>query len=358
MAISTAFGRYTNIHDNFFEHKYVTLDIGTQFHDNDMVYSSIQAQYGGVVVKNNRLENTTVNGGAKGGITESFSAGGSSENYLLNNIIIFNDGWGNQRVFDDYNTFIADGNIIKFNDLASRHFTLEDPTLTDVLVGSTNNYIRSDRTIPIGLQYVGSITNEKISGLKAEVSFKHGAYFTKYVSDIKGLYIDFPLELQAGVAKSVKIEDIKAYKLSLRLDQFSTDGLGDFETITIKDAIIKLPQRTSANLGWLNNSFYGTPSRSNFVKISQDKNVNIIFKNCEFISEDNTTGLFMYLGNRGTTTFIDCTFDSPNSENIDFTSTGADDTIGVYAGANHGVITITNPKTPGNRITFTGATIN
>ncbi len=58
--------------------------------------------------------------------------------------------------------------------------------------------------------------------------------------------------------------------------------------------------------------------------------------------DDTSTGLFMYLGHRGYTKFINCTFIAATSQTIDFTSSGAFG-IGVHTGTNTGVITNINP---------------
>ncbi len=360
LAIDTGYGRYITISNNNFIYKDVSLDIATLFTDNQAYNSRLTLKPGGCMVKDNLFVNSQINGGIYIGEQNSQSAGSDGAiSYVEDNVFRYNEGWGNSRWSYDQNSIAWINNKFLFNDKIINAKVINEENLRDILIGSTSNtYMRSDGSTANLPKHQGYSKSNDFTGLKAIPSQMHAIGMTKFASNLENEIINFPLLIENGYAKNFHIKNTTAYTLWLKLGEYATDGIGAFTTIKIKDSEFTVPANIDANEGYLNNSQYGGTQLQNFLRVRKDVNVNLIFKNCDFTSEDTTTGLFMYLGNRGTTTFIDCTFDAPNAENIDFTNTGSERTSGVYAGANTGAITITNATTPGNRITFTGATVN
>lgn len=339
LAIDTGYGRNITIHSCFFEHKEVNLDIGTQFHNNDMFYGDINCHYGGVIVKNNTLTNVSINGGGRIGSTDSESGGGNALNYLIGNTRKFTDGWGNKRMDDDYNSFIKRDNITIMNDKSSQQDTLADNSIRDILIrGSVEDYIRSDRTLLDAPEFKGWSKGEYYTGFLANPGNRHDVALTQYVSNIDGLEVDFGLKFEKGVPDSYTIKNTKARSLWIEDCQYGTDGVGTFETLSFENDEFTMVERISANEGYLDNSLFGTPSRQNFLRADADTNINLHFKKCRFVSLDVTVGLFMYLGVRGTITFEDCYFEHPTGETIDLSASGNAKTIGTYVGANVGII--------------------
>ena len=362
LAIGSGYSREIKIFGNNFEYKDVDLDIGTQFFSNHFETGAINCRYGNVNIYNNMLVNVNVNGGTKIGEPNSQSAGGNSINYLNNNIRVFNKGWGNARLDDDFNCFVKNNNIFVFNDRNTNQKALSDDTIRDIYVQSTtDSYIKADRTLLDAIEYKGSTKNEKVSGLLTNDSNRAQVYYAKYVSEIDDLNVDFPLSIEAGVATDFTVKNTIATKLRVRLDQFTNTNTTPFKTATFKDCSFSCPPRTSTTVGWLKNAASGN---TNFVTVYEDKDVDIVFDKVKFISEDETVGLFMYIGNRGTTIFKDCIFSHPLGETVNFNTNGARSVIGTYATANTGAITFIDcsfdnititPRTGVDKVLYTKA---
>ncbi|WP_109852800.1 hypothetical protein [Aquimarina sp. AU58] len=350
VAILTSFCRKAKITNNFFVDKSSNVDLSTDFRGNTLTNSQIDVRSGGAVVTDNIFINSRIRSGAPGGvITEGLMSGHS---YVTNNTFYISKGWGNASFIDEDNTLRRDNNKFLFNHKATQHAPLNEETLRTVeLQGTSENYMRSQRTIPQGEPYTGSTRREIVEGIQAIASQRHYVGWTMYAAPISDINIGTSLKIESGYPKSFIIDGGKVEGwLWLDLEQYATDGVGDFETITVKDLIIDVPANISANEGFLNNSNFGGTQLQNLVRVTQDKNVNLAFENCTFKTEDTTTGLFLYLGHRGTTILDNCTFSSPSPQTIDFTTGGAAKTIGVYRGPNTGNITNINPTT--NNISF------
>jgi hypothetical protein len=362
LAISSGYSREIKIFANNFEYKDVDLDLGTQFFSNHFETGAINARYGGAHIYNNMLVNVNIKGGTAIGEVNSQGAGGNSVNYLSNNIRVFNKGWGNARLDDDYNCFVKTNNIFVFNDRNTNQKALADDTIRDIYVQTTtDSYIRADRTLPDAIEYKGSTKNEKVSGLLTNDSNRAQVYDAKYVSEIDDLNVDFPLSIEAGVATDFTVKNTIATKLRLILNQFTSTNTTPFKTATFKDCSFSCPPRTSTTVGWLKNAASGN---TNFVTVYEDKDVDIVFDKVKFISEDETVGLFMYIGNRGTTIFKDCIFSHPLGETVNFNTNGAKSVIGTYATANTGGITFIDcsfdnititPRTGVDKVLYTKA---
>lgn len=351
LAITTSFARNTKIINNYFVNKSTNVDLSTEFSGNNLTNSVIDVRSGGAVVSNNLFINSRLRSGAPGGfVSEGLMSGHS---YVRDNIFYINEDWGNSSFIDEDNTLRRDNNKFIFNHKATQHAPLNEENLRLVeLQGASKNYMRSQRTIPLGEPYTGTSSNESIEGIQAIATQSHYVGWTMYAAPISNISIGTSLKIESGYPKSFTIDggEINGW-LWLDLEQYGTDGVGDFETITVKDLIINVPANIDANEGFLNNSQYGGTQLQNLVRVTQDKNVNLVFENCTFKTDDTTTGLFMYFGHRGTTILDNCTFSSPTAQTIDFTTGGAAKTINIHRGPNTGDITNINPTT--NNISFT-----
>ena len=359
-AIVISFARNTQIHHNFYEYRSTIVDILTNSHDNHYTNSRLIMRSGSPMVHNEIFFNSTIEDGVPTGITTE-GLGAEAGSSLENATFYINSDWGNRNFQDDANSIKYRNIKYYFNDRVSNHYAITDDSLRDVFWNnaSLNKLSASRPTSPNGC-HEGTYNGIYLYGAKVQSAMYHRVGWKQYASSTKDFYLESSLNIQNGYEKSFKIKDgeINGW-FWLELGEFPTDGLGTYKTITIENVDVVVPPNIDATEGYLNNSKYGSGiTLQKLLRITQDVNVNLVFKNCKFISEDTNTGLFMYLGNRGTTNFMDCTFDAPQAEVVDFTSTGTELISGVYAGANTGAITITRATTPGNRITFAGATVN
>lgn len=360
-AILVSFARNTQIWGNYFVNRSGYVDILTNSHNNHYTNSRIGIRSGNATMHHETFVNSTIGDGTVGGI-DTENGGGIGMSHLEDSKFYFNDGWGNYRLVDEANTIHHKNVRYYFNETAKglNHSTLVDSDLRDVYWRDTSyNYLGADRTTSNNGEHEGSYDGVYVYGAKVEPTLLHKVGWAQYAAPTKNIYLSSSLKIDHGYEKSFTFDtgEVNGW-FWLELGEYPTNGGGNYETIYIENVDFTLPANIDANEGYLNNSQYGGTQLNNFIRVTQDVNVNLVFKDCKFISNDTTDNLFMYLGNRGTTDFIDCTFDAPQAENIDFTNTGSEKTSGVYAGANHGAITITNATTPGNRITFTGATVN
>ncbi len=354
VAISGAYSRETRIEGNFFDNKSISIDLGTIFKGNRTYESEMIVRSGGSVVSNNIFVNTTIEDGAPSNFI-SQGAADPSLSYVQNNHFFINRGWGNSSFIDEKNTLVWTNNTFEFNHTATQHGNINDPSLRLIsLQGTSQNYIRANRTVE-GLPYQnGKYYRNRILGIQATPSSYHQVGWVRYANDIIGEEYSTSLIIGAGFPKSFEIKDTKINGwMHLRLNQYETDGIGAFETIIIDNVVIDVPDEIDANEGYLNNAQYGGTQLQNLVRITKDANVNIIFKEVTFRNNNSGTGLMGYFGNRGSLTFDNCTWDVSTSQAIDFTSSGNERTIGVYAGANLGNVTNINPTILNESVTFT-----
>lgn len=351
VAILTSFCRKAKITNNFFVNKSSNVDLSTDFRGNTLTNSQIDVRSGGAVVTDNLFINSRVRSGAPGGVVSEGLL--KEHSYVTDNTFYINEGWGNASFIDEDNTIRWDNNKFVFNHKATQHAPLNEESLRLLeWKNSSENYLRSQRTIPEGRPYTGDYKNVTVEGGVPQASERHLVGWSQYAANTTNLNLNNSLKIEGGSEKNFIIEGGKIEGwLWLVLEQFGTDGVGVFNTITIKDLIIDVPINTSVNEGFLNNSNFGGTQLQNLFRITQDANVNLVFKNVTFTTLDTTTGLFMYLGHRGTTIFDNCIFSSPTAQTINFTTGGAAKTVGVYRGPNTGNITNINPTT--NNITFT-----
>lgn len=347
-SISTGFGRQVNINNSFFDNKAIGLDLYASFVNNKVNKGSLNVRSANVFVSNNTFVNTKIDG-------EDFSngSGGLDVSYFKDNLLLYSEPWGNYPLLDDENTMVWEGNTLKFNDRTTQHLTITDDSIRDLKIQNTGDtYLRAQSTTANSPEHSGRIKGMRIEGLEVIPSGFHTLGFPYYASDIVDLNVSSSLIIDHGYFKNFKITDsnIEGW-LNLILDEFPDDGVGEFKTITIKDTDFLLPANIDGNEGYLNNSQYGGTQVTKFIKSFLNKNVNLVFENVKFISEDTTNDRFMYLGHRGTTKFLNCTFSAPNAEVIDLTSSGTSAiTGGVYTGPNTGDVTIINPTY--NNISF------
>lgn len=341
-----ASGNWTDFRNN-------TIARGVLWHHNNMYKGFMTFDLSGGVSSNNRyrdvlVRDTQVTGGG------SANPAGKSTSISNNDVFIINEPWVNDVLINEYNSIKWVNRTIKFNDAEGLQNL--DPTNMPLVAfnDTVNNKVKADNTIP-DASFKGDYTNDLITGAVVADAYKHNVLFPYYAADNKGAKLNIGVEIQAGFPKSFTISDMKAGgALSLKLNQYATDGVGPFETIIIRDSDFTVPERSDATHGYLKNTAYGGNEVSRVVKSWFNKNVNIEFINCKFISKDVTTGYFAYFGHRGTTLLKDCTFDAPNAETINLTSRAGDYyDPNVYRGTNNGAITIIGARTPGNRITFT-----
>lgn len=352
-AIDTGYGRKITITGNFFEYKTVNIDIGTIFNNNQLFYSDVYARAGGSIMNNNIFENGTINDGSGGNAFDSQSGGGNSLNYASNNLFKISDNWGNKSFIDEANSIVWNNNTYLFNDKTSNHGAINDETLRTVYVNdSGTNYIRAERATAINSAKNGKTVNETIIGLTVNPATLHHNGWTKYASDYKDFDLESSLKISYGYTKDFIISNgkIKGW-FKLDLNEFPSDGIGNYKTIVIKDVTINVPARTDATKGYLVNTFYGSTEWTRLLTIAQDKNVNIEFINCRFVSDDLATTRYMYLGHRGTTLFKDCYFSAAASNTVNFTTRGAQTTSTNFRSLNNGVITMIGNRTNGN-VTF------
>jgi len=343
LALDTGYSRQLKIYGNTYEYKKVVVDINMNFNNNTLIYSKIYARPGGSMIHDNYLINSSINDATRIGENNSQSSGGNSPSYVYNNIFKINDGWGNDSFIVNTNNIIWFNNRYDFNDKVINHASINDESLRTVYInGTSSNYIRSD--INTTLLNKGNTKGTTVTGIVIQPSNLHALGWPEYASDIKDFSLESSLIVQSGVQKDFKIKDgeIRGW-LHLALNQWLTDGTGDFNTIQISDVEVRVPVETSANTGYLKNSFYGGTQIQHFLRTKTNANLNLIIKDCTFIMDDTNVGLFMYLGHRGYTKFINCTFIAVTAQTIDFTSIGAEKTVGVYTNANTGAITNINP---------------
>lgn len=356
-AISTGYSRKITITENFFEHKIIGLDIGTIFSNNQLFYSDIYANAGGSLISNNIFENGSVNDGSASNSFNSESAGGSSMNFVNDNIFKISDNWGNRAFIDEANSIVWKNNTYLFNDKTSNHGVLNDESLRTVFVNNTgSNMIRSQRTTTNDEVHKGTTLIETVLGLKVNTSNLHTNGWTKYCNDLKDFNIESSLIFDYGFKKSFKVERGKTKGwVDFKLTEFPSDGIGAFETIIVKDVDIYIPARIDANNGYLVNHGLGSEfgvSWTRVLSIAQDKNVNFEFINCRIISDDLATTRFAYMGHRGTTLFKDCYFATAAANTVNFTARGEQGTSTNFRSTNNGVITMIGNRTNGN-VTFT-----
>lgn len=345
-AIGTSYGRQITISGNMFEHKRIDADIDVNVSGNIFWYSDVVVSPGGNIVTGNTFDNGFIHDGSK---TGGFSASGAEDlrSIVSDNYFKISDDWGNRRLIDEANSILWKDNVWEFNTRSPEHAKLEDPSYEEVLVTSNvNNWIAANRnTSPTG-HHNGITMNEIVNGLKTAPEARTRYGWSKYANNIRGLYVKAPLVIQNGYTKSFHIKDAEVWRLDMDLNEFTSAGGGDYETIRVVDAIIKVPDQLSANTGWLDNTGAGSGNQTAYtrhlVNIAQDKDVNLVFDNVIFDYGTNPSGLFLYLGHRGTTTFRNCTFRADSAQTIDFTSSGTRG-IGTATGPNTGVITIINP---------------
>jgi len=359
LAITVSYARDSKIYNNYFTNRNTYTDIMTQSYNNFYTNSVLAMRTGGGYIRNETFVNSRIGDGRIGGV-DTEGLGGYGIPDFENCKFYINDDWGNASFITESNGIHHKNIKYYFNDKASNHYAITDNDLRLVYFADTSkNYMRADEPTSNNGAHDGSYIGTFVYNALVVPNMLHRVGWEQYACNNKDFYHSIPLKIVNGYEKSFKIKDgeINGW-FWLGLNEFPTDGIGTFKTVTIEDVDVIVPPNIDATEGFLNNSKYGSGiTLQNLLRVTQDVNVNLIFKNCSFISEDTTTGLFMYLGNRGTTDFIDCTFDAPQAENINFTSTGAEITSGVYAGVNTGAITIKDAITPSNRITFTGATV-
>jgi hypothetical protein len=350
--IYSGYGRDINIFNNYFQHRNNTIDIGTNWHHNNQYKGYFTFNLGGSIADTNIFKQTYIRDGQVTGVVTE-NAAGKSTPISSNNVFIYNEDWGAVNLINEYNSIQWVNNTFKFNDVSSLHFANASNFPLVTINDTATNIIKCENTIP-DATFKGTYTNHTVTGLVISDSYKHKVLFPFYAANNRGAIINVGVEIQSGFPKSFTIEDMKTDgALSLRLDQYGTDGIGTFETITIRDSDFTLQPRTDATKGYLVNSFYGGAELNKFLKIAYNKNINVEFINCKFESKDVSTGYFMYLGHRGTTLFKDCNFIAPTAEVVNFTSRGATATTsGVYRGTNNGAITMIGNRGNGN-ITFT-----
>ena len=359
LAITVSYARNAKIYNNEFLNKTTYVDIMTTSYNNFYTNSVLALRNGSPKVYNETFVNSRIGDGRIGSVAGEGLGGGSGA-ILENSVFYINEDWGNNSFILERNTITHKNNRYYFNHKASNHFALTDESLREVQFNSTsNNFMTSlEATINNG-EHEGSYDGTYVYGAKVASNMLHRVGWSQYAAPNKNFDISTSLNIQNGYEKDFTIENgkVKGW-FWLELGEYPTTGGGNYKTIKVKNVEINVPARVDATEGHLNNSKFGSGiTLQNLVRVTKDANVNLVFENVKFISEDETTGLFMYFGNRGTVDLVDCTFDAPNAENVNFNSTGDERTSGVYAGPNTGVITITRPITPGNRITFTGATI-
>lgn len=342
LALDTGYGRQLKIYGNTYEHKKVHLDINMNFYGNNLFYSKVYARQGGSLISGNYLINSSVNDGTKVNETNSQSAGGNSLTYVYNNIFKINDGWTNDDFIVNTNNIIWNNNRYEFNDKVTNHGAIADESLRTVVINDTgDNRLRADKTTT--LDNKGTSKGTVVTGLSMQPSNLHRLGWPEYASNLEDFKIEGSLRIWSGIQKDFKIRngEVSGW-LNLELTQWLTDGVSAFNTIKVKDVDIRVPIEIDANEGHLNNTQYGGANLQALLRTKLDANLNLVFNDCTFIMDDTSTGLFMYLGHRGYTKFINCTFIGATSQTIDFTSSGAFG-IGVHTGTNTGPITNINP---------------
>lgn len=353
-AILTSYARNADIYENQFTNKSSYIDILTNSHNNTYTNSELNIRSGSPTIKDETFINSTINDGAPGGfVTEGL--GGKGIAHFENNVFYINDGWGNQPLIDEANS-IAHKNIkYYFNHKASNRNVLTDEALRNVYLNSTStNYLRADRATSNDGGSEGSYDGTYVYGSLVNPANLHSVGWAQYACNNTNFDLSSPLKIENGYEKSFKISNGKTTGwLWLEMGEFPTDGIGTFETVTIENVDINVPARIDINEGHLNNSQYGGTQLQNLFRTTTDLNINLYAKNVHFNSADASTGLFMFLGHRGTTELEDCTFTHPTGDTIDFSLTGAEKTVNVHAGVNTGAISIINPKL--NNVTILGA---
>lgn len=356
-AILVSFARNLQIHSNFFENRLSYVDLITNSYKNHYTNSRLEVRNGNAIVDGEIFINSFFGDGISMSGVETEGTGGDGISTVKNCVFYINDDWGDFDFISEANSIRHENNKYYFNDKVSQHYDITDSNLRDVKWRwDKYNRMRAENSTTNDGKHEGSYNGVEVYGAKVDEAALHLLGWAQYAANTKNFYLESSLKIQNGYEKSFKIKDgeINGW-FWLELGEYGDSGVGDFETITIENVDVIVPPEINAETGHLVNTSSQAVSykNTNLLRVTQNKNVNLIFKNCSFISKDTATGLFMYLGNRGTTDFIGCTFDAPQAENIDFTVEGAEKTIGVYRGANTGVISIKDAITPSNRISFT-----
>lgn len=347
IAISAAYSRVVDIYNNDFHNKSLSIDIQHKFQNNNTYECEVNVRAGGAVVSGNVFLNTKLRDGSVGNIITSASGGANaaSPSYIENNKFFLNRGWETTPLIDEENTLVWRNNIFEFNHTVSQHSVLVDPVRLIELNNSSTNFLKADNTVPEAYYTTGSYKGLEIKNVKASPGSLHSVGWPLYAANVFDLQSSTSIEVDGGYPKDFTMErmDITGW-LEFILTQYPTDGVGTFNTITVRNAIITVPEQIDANEGYLNNTQFGGTQRQKLIRTPLDANVNFIFENVKFISKDVTNTQFAFFGHRGTTTLRDCTFSAPTAEVIDLSLSGTDGrAASVYTGANTGAITIINP---------------
>ncbi|MDF9301148.1 hypothetical protein P5P81_00750 [Tritonibacter mobilis] len=346
-AISTEYSRRINISDNFFNNRTVSLDVGTQFHDNDLENSVISIKSGSVSVYNNKGLNTVVDATTStdpDNYTQSL--GGSTVSVFKNNTLSFTQPWDTSIIYSTNNLAVINNNI-KVNDAALRHNQLTDPSITNLVLNRTiTNMVKADKIVPnTSTPFQGYYRGNRVEGAKANDIYRHNVGWAVYATDLTDEEYSTSLIVDAGFPQKFTIDGIKINGwLDFRLSQYPTDGVGDFHTITVKNSTVNVPSNIDENKGYLNNTYRGSGEKTRLLSTPDGVNANFVFENVNFVTDDTTGQLFMYLGHRGTTKFINCKFKAPVAQTIDLNASGSSGTITNYTSNVNGDVTIIQPE--------------
>ncbi len=344
-AIAGSYARNYIITNNEFDHKSVSIDLNAKFIGNTMKNTKLVVRSGGAIASNNIFENSRVIDGTPGGIVTSGACTGSPS-YVENNKFYINRSWGNRSFIDEENTIVWKNNTLRFNHEATQHSALSDPLIRYVdLNNALSDYQKSNRAVEGTNYQQGSYSDFFVEKLKAAPNNRHHVGWSFYAAEVDNAKLSLGASFDYGFPKSFRVNRLFTQGwLRFNLNQYSSDGVEGFKTIIVENSVIKVPENISAKEGLLNNTQFGTPSYTKLLRIAQDKNVNFVFKNVEFINNDDAIDLFMYLGHRGTTIFDDCKFVSKNLITVDLNKSGGFNR-GNTTGVNTGVITFKSNNT-------------
>lgn len=351
--VATEYGRDIVVANNTFQgFGYNSIDLTVNYHDNSHLYCDLIIGPGGSKSHDNIFINGTTHdnrilGSIPGSGFGSSSLGGPIKSESYDNTYYTTSTWDRNdiayRYIDETGSIIRKNERYIFNARGVEHATLTDAAYNDLYLDQAGLLLQNRDNVDNGI-HDAPVYEEKVEGWLTTAAGRVPTYWEKVTNDYYGGRIEAPLAFTGGFEKSFKVYDTEAWRLIFDLDDYATDGVGTFETIIVKDAVITPPDQLTSTTGWLVNTGAGGGS-GYAIQTGTDVNANFIFIDCILDYGTNPSGNAIYFGHRGTTQFRNCTIISDNALTIDFT--------GSAAGANTGTITMDFIDLNGN-VTVTG----